>query len=398
MSSIALAWKRQKRKALQTQVNDVESMFKKFQHFVFNLEQKIETRQTRNRNLCHYFSKNNQISCAYHDSCLEQTFHCGSKGFNLDFAAPMCKSSIMLRNTNYECDTCVNHSEFANWGRQIEECVQSKLKTLADTFASETINLENDCLNYETEAFKLLEECFLETSEDVCTLMKDTMELDTLESDLHKLAKKFAKDEYYKTVVQNILTETVHHCSDKHDDLDWEKFVKLIPSSPERIVFCVSLTSGDMSVLLSEMTEMMSVDSQTLNDSLSKNSLYVADSNSTSNVRDNLCRKASSTSSNGALLSGYRHVEWTPEDMQITVNMREFYKKRLNARDVLLFFPFEITSNNCGNGLREAGETCDTFLDVGNPEYGCDFDCVPFPGYDCSLDRLQLSECHKDTM
>lgn len=90
--------------------------------------------------------------------------------------------------------------------------------------------------------------------------------------------------------------------------------------------------------------------------------------------------------------SDYHVVSWFTSHRPPTIRkINIFYYQDIHVQGVI----FELTRNStrkqtrCGDGQRQATESCD-FAD----SYpGCSLECELREGYDCSVDRLQPSEC-----
>ncbi len=218
----------------------------------------------------------------------------------------------------------------------------------------------------------------------VCDLLTDELNEEFV-TDLGKLASSFAIGDYYRPIIHDHLREVLQECS---ASIAVETVTKAIPHPKEKILFCAVVAAPIDGSVLSEVISLLNDSSDVVIDA---SDFVYADLSGNSVERNLICQKESPNGASGAQLEGYRLIQWSPSE--IPTLRKSFYKKQLSNVSKLLFFQYPQSAASCGNGVREAGELCDTFGDIGNSDYGCNSVCQPFSNFECSSDQLVISNC-----
>ena len=340
------------------------------------------------RNLCPYFSVKNGLSCTYHDSCVEGIFQCSSMGFHIGYSKPRCEAVKQFRQSSEPCSKCFKHQEFVDWAIATEECFQPQLQQLATKWSTKATHLEapdsQTCVEYETEALNELNSCYQEKISPVCDLLSNELNQDFV-ADLETLVSALTISDYYKPVVRNHLRALIEACG---ADSAVATANEAIPKPIEKVMFCAGCAGCEDDVL--------SLVHNHLDRSMDE--FIYADSGPDSITRDSFCQARSDKDGSGSQLTGYRLIQWTPHPSDdLPSKLKKFYKEQISATASLFFYNYTNLTSSCGNGIREAGELCDTFGELGNEDYGCNQECRPFAKFECSTDQLTLSSCAKST-
>ena len=336
--------------------------------------------------MCRYFSVEDELSCSYHDSCVESIFQCDIEGFHIGYSRPRCLAVKQLIHSSDSCSSCLKHKEFVHWALETEKCFQPKLEALAKYWSTKIAPLTapdpQSCIGYETEALEELKNCYRETMTPVCDLLSEESN-DDFVADLEKLVSILTIGDYYKPVVHDHLRSITGECSStKSTDVA----IKAIPMPTNKVLFCAATVSvSDYNDVLPFVRKQLKREND---------EFVYADIGLVSKERDGMCQSHSPPKGNGGLITGYRLVQWTPSPMDtLPDRLRTFYSQRISAEIEIFFYNVSTLNSSCGNGLREAGEVCDTFGENGNIQYGCTMQCQPFADYECSTDKLSLSSC-----
>ena len=357
-------------------------------HYFLLTGTKVERRSlSETKDLCSYFSLTNKLSCSYHDSCVESLFQCSSDGFQIGYALPRCRAIKQLHKSDDNCSSCLKHQKLVDWALATEECVQPKLQQLARDWSQKISPLPTpdpqNCLSYETEALNQLKSCYKKTQSSMCDLLSDNLD-DNVVSDLEKLASIFAVNDYYKSMVHDHLRELIGQCSANSAT---ETANVALPKPMKKIIFCAAAYSALSDEVLNHVSNILEKPSE---------QFQFADLTDDSEARDNECQENSPPEGNGGQRTGFRLVQWSPLPSDTLVdNLKSFYVKQVSASVNVFFYKYHEQLSSCGNGMREAGESCDTFGEqvLGNKDFGCDKTCRPISEYECSTTKMKPSEC-----
>lgn len=268
-----------------------------------------------------------------------------------------------------------------------EQCFQPRLQELATQWSTKVTPLcgpdPQDCISYETEALSVLLSCYNESVEQVCSLLTDELNEDFV-TDLKKIVSALSISDYYKPIITSDIRNMIKSCSAGSASATADMAV---PSPNERILLCAAADT-DFDNFLSVIPNILHRDSS---------EFVYADIGPVSGRRDSLCQFKSPPDGSGSLMTGYRLIQWTPLTSDDQSKTLTYKKQRISADTQIFFYKLSKHSSSCGNGLREAGELCDTFgeLYLGNEDYGCNSQCAPVTNFECSFDQMSISSCAK---
>ena len=304
-------------------------------------------------------------------------------GLALGYAKPRCERLSVLQISDSGCQECVRSPAILEWAQCSEECFQSKLLFLARNQTSKPFPDPSDCLHFEKDALDILPSCYLET-DTICQLMNnDTIYL--LESDFKVVLDTILVNSYYQSTVTSHMRDLVLNCS----SIQSSRLADKIAPETERMFLCVSLT--DENGLMEEgLTEALG---ERLNQSSSDFLIASYDKQLVFN-----CRKKSRPAwSVGS--ADYHVVSWTlteGADKSALTDCQFAGQCTVDNAKALVFFEYtSLTTTACGNGRREATESCDAFVYTGMDGHGCSEHCEAAVGYKCTTEQLQQSLCRK---
>lgn len=327
------------------------------------------------------------LSCGFHDSCTEQIFECNSEGFHIGYSKPRCEAVVKLQQSPDSCDNCLNHQEIVEWAQKTEECFQPRLQELANSWAQNIVPLSSPdpqhCINYELEALEELKKCYKQEIYPVCNLMSDVLN-SSIVDDLQKVVSALAVGSYYQPLVHGHLRDLINECSAESASKTADA---VLPLPTQKTLFCA--VSHDDNVI-DYVTHSSGMNCP------NKDGFVYADSGLFSKNRDEFCQKKSPTAVNGGQRENYRIIQWTPSSS--CPETEEHYEVLSSPTNTYLFFKLsekDLPDTSCGNGIREAGEVCDTFSEVliEGSEFGCDQSCRPLTNFECSTSLLEMSSC-----
>ena len=337
-----------------------------------------------NKDHCQHHFTTPSTSCSFHDTCIESTFQCGTLGLALGYAQPRCEKLRLLRHSDSACPECIQSQAILQWVLFSEQCFQSRLLGLAQNQTSKLIPDPPDCLNFEADALDILEQCYSE-GDSICQLMDDSVSFDVLESDLKVVLNAVIINSYYKSIVMNQLRNLISRCG----HVQAQSLATKVAPETESMLLCASLT------IENELTDegLAHALAEKLHQSPTDFKIAGYDSALSSNCKEETNPDWSVSS------ASYYIVHWTLStgaDKTALTQCQSAGACIANKISPLIYFQYSAsTSSSCGNGLREAGELCDSFVYTGKKKYGCNTQCRVFPGHECTTQHLQQSSCSK---
>ena len=323
------------------------------------------------------------VDCSFHQTCIESIYQCGPMGLALGYAEPRCERLSALQISDSGCQECIRSPAILQWALLSEKCFQSNLLLLAGEQPPKPFPDPPDCLHFEKDALDILRSCYLET-DTICQLMnKDTINL--LETDLTVVLDAILVNSYYKSSVTMHMRDVVLSCSFIQSSILADK----IAPETERMSLCVSFY--DQSGLIEEgLTEALG---EKLNQSSNDFLIAGYDTQLVYN-----CRKKSepawSVSSADYFVVGWTVTEGADKS---ALTDCQFAGRCIvdNAKSLVFFEYTSLTTSSCGDGRREATESCDAFVYTGMDGHGCSEQCDAAVGYECTTEQLQQSLCWK---
>lgn len=343
-----------------------------------------EPRATRDH--CHQIH-----SCHFYSHCIESIFPCGQQGFVLSYAKKRCEIIDGIR-------PLVSSRKTRTWAHMAEECFKEKLLDLVDLYTDTLYPDPHTCLNFEAEAIDIMNSCYVEGGK--LQLVPNM--------DLAKVVSLFRVDPaYHNITVDSGLVQ--HIGNKKSQSLADSLLSNHTLSMPNRLVFCIKGTKYIHGIGQDEVEPSHEEFVTTLRSALQE-SEYPVDANSIFEYGgpddlDNRCITRSHDedlvgTTNTNTNYNYHLVSWfTTDTIDQLINLGYVQPNQ----DIIAFATifatiFELTTmegnfsrqkTRCGDGRRQLTESCD--FSYSYP--GCSLDCQLMDGYDCTVNKLQASEC-----
>ena len=325
----------------------------------------------------------NWFSCSFHESCIEAIFPCGPQGLALGYAKPRCQGISVLNQSDSGCHVCIQSQAILDWLITSENCFQASLLTLARNQNLAAYPDPPDCLDFEKEALELLGTCYLE--EDAICRLVNSDSVGALDSDLKVVLDTILVSSYYESAVTRHARNILESCN---SPLSTSLANQIAPET-ERMSLCVSFYSHN-GLTEEGLTEALA---GKLNQSSTDFAIASFDPK-----LDASCQQKSdpawSVSSADYLL-----VHWTLEkgaDKSALTTCNYAGSCHVDNDKSLVYFQYtSLTTSSCGDGRREATESCDLFVYTGMDGYGCSEQCEAVASYECTTEQLQQSFCRK---
>lgn len=325
-------------------------------------------------------------SCLFYSHCIESVFPCGQEGFVLSYAKQRCEEIDKIRRPFVGRNA-------RNWAHSTEECFKGKLLDLVDSYVSAALHPDpHTCLDFETEAIAMMNDCYIEG-------YRGEMLENVPGVDLAKVVDLFrVEPAYHNLTVDRGLVE--HIRTKKGKPLANSLLSNHTLSMPTRILLCIKGSKYPHGIHGEEIDP-------TPEDFITilKSALQEYDDGSSEfyyggpDDIDDLCIARSHDKDlvgDFNTNNDYYHlVTWfTTNTIEHVISRSAFY----DADTMVYPTIFELTSlegnfsrqqTRCGDGRRQQGESCD----FTNNYPGCSLDCQPMESYDCTVGKLEPSEC-----
>ncbi len=339
----------------------------------------IELRLGNSSSHCHCpesFPTPSTVFCSFHETCIESILPCGSQGLALGYAKPRCQQLALLQHSDSACQQCIQSQAILDWALLSEKCFQSELLILVQRYNSQPFPDPPDCLLFETDALDILQRCLLSTH-SICPITYSV-----LESDLRVVFDAVAINPYYKSAVTKQFREVISSCKLPQAS----NLTKAIAPATERMFLCASLTAKN------GLTDEGLAEALAANLNQSSTDFLIASYDLQLAIT---CRKTSKPEwSVGS--TDYFQVQWTltaGADKSALTRCQSAGQCIVSSMYLVYFQLTDSTTSSCGNGLREAGESCDLFVYTGMSGFGCDAKCRATPHHECTTEQLQQSSC-----
>ena len=327
----------------------------------------------------------NWFSCSFHESCIEAIFPCGPQGLALGYAKPRCQGISGLNRSDSGCQECIQSQAILDWLITSENCFQASLLTLARSQNLAAYPDPPDCLSFEKDALDILGSCYLQENDTVCQLVNSDSVSDVLDSDLQVVLDTIAVSSYYESTATRHMRNILASCGLSQSS----GLANEIAPETERMSLCVSFSSHN-GLTEEGLTEALA---GKLNQSSTDFVIASFDSK-----LDFSCQEKSDPAwSVGS--ADYFVVQWTLTKGadKSALTMCQYAGSCIvdNDKSLVYFQYTSLTTTSCGNGRREATESCDVFVYTGMEGYGCSEQCEAVASYECTTEQLQQSFCRK---
>ncbi len=335
-------------------------------------DEPITKRQTNSlcypesRSSCyHTFATSN-----FYDHCIEQIFPCDQEGFALKYA----KKRAEILEGELEIAP-----ELRQYFEKTEICFQEKFRALVESRKT-VYPSDESCLALETEAVALLNGCYKQP--ELCSLVAESDH-----SEIHAIVKAFRIGTLYHndTLVNMGLPNAIlESCSSNHTEL-----AKSLTTSemPVRVLICAF--SYDTITFKTAFNDTGYIEqlSQALNRSADNFTAFGGDSTT------HWCTRV-------PVQTTHKIFAWfaDPQDPLLSQGHEHLFNGEgsFMSNPATYFLQFVETwqdrreHSQCGDGIRQIGETCDPKNNIGN---GCLLNCSVHRDYSCSTDTLSPSVC-----
>jgi cysteine-rich repeat protein len=253
------------------------------------------------------------------------------------------------------------------------------LQKLAELKRNEQPNSQS-CLKYEEDAFRSLKACYDENHPALCSSFQYNAPTSDDMKDLTKIIDSFSVNDYYRPLVTEELTDLITKCGSTDDATPFD-----LSYPPVRVFFCAVVNEQDADIDTSMLEHAMSSSLGGGDVSLASEKLFASK-----------CGDISPPSAYVGSRTDFRLVQWLPQRATDVDNLRSYYTAPItDSYKEVIFFKYDDYETQCGNGLREAGESCDLFGDNGSSEGGCSDMCQVIPNYECTTGQLERSYCYR---
>ena len=335
---------------------------------------------TNSRKLCW----NTNGSCEFYSHCIDSLFPCGEMGFAVAYAERRCKSIRQLHVSEDNCSSCVSDTQVEEWSQAHDDCLQQRLYNLANEYQNKTRDPPT-CLRFEKKAFEEIDICYSTTRKKLCSAVEHSTDTALLQQDLSTVARLFRINEYYSSIAERALSENVRSCN--HTESNWLADSLLSQEKELKVVFCgaYKYDDGQMSNL---ETSLPGEAAKTL-ERPEEQFIYAGPD------YDDQCDDEAPSTLPATL--DFHFIVWLPEPNDTLPHnlSSDFYSVHSALYDFKMFVHKPLTSNNtCGDGIRQAGELCDTGTYNLSAVSSCKYmTCTSAAEYDCSTEQLQLTVC-----
>ena len=339
---------------------------------------------------CRFAQADPIINCTFYHACIDNIFPCGTRGLALGYAIPRCDRLLRLKHSEAKCPNCIQNQAILDWVQLSEKCLQTQLLNLAQNQDTNRLPDPPDCLNFECYGLNILGQCYSQ-SDVICQLINH-VSFDVLESDLKEVLNAAVVNSYYESMVIQQFRGFLSSCNHSQASSLADK----VAPPTESILLCASLMVWNPQLGLTLTTaENLTLElSKKLNQASTDFKVASYDPSTSAN-----CQEKSQSAWNVDSFEYYL-VYWTlsagANKTALTLCRDSEACVNFDTLTVLVYFEYtNLTTSSCGNGLQEAGETCDLFVFNGLEDYGCSDQCRVIPGYECTTRHLQQSFCNK---
>ena len=322
-------------------------------------------------------------TCDVYSHCIDTVIPCGLQGFSRSYAEVVCETAKHRQHAfSSGCTSC---SQVWPWLQQVEQCLQSKLvgSNLLNQFEGRTPD-PPVCLEFEKKGLDALKECYYTSSKKLCSVVEGMEGEDT-----DWLFSLLEMSDYYRPWAQQTLQQVLDQCDNDTSNLFSE------PQLHE-VSFCIGARKSREEVTDPTIAQYKNTLAKYLDMELIKELNYIGVD------MDNLCdeRRPSKVNQDDSL--HYHFVSCIPKNVNSSEscqlvyqpNQKEFFH-RLTSQITMSYFEYSRLSSDvsCGDGVRQAGEYCDTGIYNGGPSQGCSLECTAIGNRECISDPLVPSHC-----
>jgi len=328
-------------------------------------------------------------SCSHYEQCVEPLLECGADGFTMGFGMAHCQAIERLRSN-------ITIPWLAEWLGDHEMCLKQKVQELAHAQTCPSPDPPT-CLQFELSALRAFEDCFKRNVSLLCESDELTNNASILGDQIHQVAQEIGVSDYYSGAIAAAIFRAINDtCTHPNTSHVLEPVSSLVAS--RHIAFC-TIISGQPSSNVEDDTNILR-SPQLIAGKLGRPVESFQYIGALSNDYNSLCDNAAPLPLQNLPNPLYHFVTWSPSSTDtLPDNLAESYYHYISAAVVFDFFQLDDLHSNgtCGDGIRQAGEMCDTGISNFLGVEGCNSRCIPHENYECDTTQLQRSMCIQTT-
>ena len=329
-------------------------------------------------------------SCDHYQQCVEPLLECGQNGFTLSFGMAHCQAVERLRSN-------ITTPWLAEWLGDHEMCLKQKLQELAQAQTCPSPDPPT-CLQFEISALRAFEDCFRRNTSLLCQSDELANNPSVLGEEIHYIAQEIGVSGYFTGAIAAAIFRAINDtCTHPNTSHVLEPVSSL--TATRHTVFCTIISGSDATSAGSNDTN-ISRSPQIIAKELHRpveSFKYIGTLPSDYNA---LCNDAAPQPIQNLPNPEYHFVTWSPSSSDpLPDNLSSSYIHYITSSIIFDFFSLhDLRSNNtCGDGIRQAGELCDTGVMNFFGGEGCNSDCRPHENYECDTTQLEGSLCRPTT-
>ena len=327
-------------------------------------------------------------SCDHYEQCVEPLLECGQNGFALAFGMAHCQAVERLRSN-------ITTPWLTEWLGDHEMCLKQKVQELARAQTCPSPDPPT-CLQFELSALKAFEDCFKRNTSLLCQSDEIANNPSVLGEQIHYIAQEIGVSDYYGGAIAAAIFRAINDtCSHPNTSHVLEPVSSL--AAARHIVFC-TIISGDDNIVADEVNILNGPEliAGKLHRPVESFQYIGALSTDYNTLCDDVAPIALQNFNNPE----YHFVTWSPSSTDtLPDNLNSSYYHYIRSTITFDFFRLDVLRSNttCGNGIRQAGELCDTGIMNFLGREGCNSECMPHDNYECDTTQLERSMCRPTT-
>jgi len=328
-------------------------------------------------------------SCDHYEQCVEPLLECGQNGFTLAFGRAHCQAVERLRSN-------ITTPWLTEWLRDHEMCLKQKVQELAQAHTCASPDPPT-CLQFEISALRAFESCFKRNTSLLCQSDELTNNPSVLGEQIYYIAQEISVSDYYTGAIAAAIFRSINDtCTHPNTSHVLEPISSLVAT--RHTVFCTIISGGPTSSNIED--DMSILRSQFIAEELQRRVESFEYIGTLSSEYNELCNRAAPLEIQNIYNPEYHFVTWSPSSSDLLPdNLKSAYNRYITSTVIFDFFSLHDlrTNSTCGDGIRQAGELCDTGIMNFYGEEGCNSECIPRENYECDTTQLVRSLCRPTT-